>query len=310
MPYSYTTNSNLFHLVSRHLDSSCIPPELDIDFYKLLHEDLKNLTDEEIKNHFEEFGRSEGRFASPAAHRSGFVKLLPTEADVLEIGPFTKPVLTGANIKYFDVLDKSGLLARAREIGFPIQADFDIDYVSSVGDLSIVPENEFDAVFSSHCIEHQPDLVRHLVNVSRILKEGGRYFLIVPDKRYCFDHFLEASSLDNVLKAFEERRMVHTMTSVFEHHALTTHSDPIGHWSNWHDDPNASDIARRAAHAVKIFDEARGSYIDVHAWQFTPQSFRYIIDELRKRELIDLSVERVYDTVWSQYEFMAILKSS
>ncbi|WP_394536791.1 hypothetical protein [Methylorubrum rhodesianum] len=104
--------------------------------------------------------------------------------------------------------------------------------------------------------------------------------------------------------------MVHTAMSVFEHHALTTHSDPIGHWSNWHDDPNAGDFSRRAAHAVKLVDEAKGAYIDVHAWQFTPDSFRNLINELGNQELIDLTIERVYDTVWSQYEFMAVLKKS
>jgi SAM-dependent methyltransferase len=310
MIYPYTRSSNLFNLLSAHVKRGQLPPEVDVEFYKLIHEDLKNCTDDEVIAHFREIGKAEGAVASPAAHRSGFLKTLPEDADILEIGPFTKAAILGPRVKYFDVLDKTSLLERAERHGFPTDRVVAIDYVSSVGDLSIVPDNNFDCAFSSHCIEHQPDLIRHLQHVARLLRDEGRYYLIIPDKRFCFDHFLEASAPEKVIKAYDEKRTVHTATSVFEHYALTTHSDPIGHWSNWHADPNEGDFRNRATHALKLFEEARGGYVDVHAWQFTPDSFRTLITELKKRDLIQFDIERVYDTVWSQYEFMAVLKKA
>ena len=310
MSYPYTRSSNLFNLLEAYVQEGSLPLEVEPEFYRIIHNDLQHYSDDEVLAHFREIGRINGAVGSPAAHRSGFVKTLPTDADVLEIGPFTKPVIRGPRVKYFDVLDKHGLLERAEKIGFEISNIVDIDYVSPVGDLSIVPDLSFDCLFSSHCIEHQPDLISHLKHASRILRDDGRYYMIIPDKRYCFDHFLEVSSPEKVVQAYEEKRIVHTATSVFEHHALTTHSDPIGHWSNWHDDPNAGDFPNRAAHAVKLVDEAKGGYIDVHAWQFTPDSFRHIVDVISKQRLVDFAIERVYDTVWSQYEFMAVLKKN
>ena len=61
-----------------------------------------------------------------------------------------------------------------------------IDYVSSDGNLNII-KDKFDYVLSSHCVEHQPDLILHFKNVEKLLKKQGYYFLIIPDKRYCFD---------------------------------------------------------------------------------------------------------------------------
>lgn len=55
---------------------------------------------------------------------------------VLEIGPFTNPTLRGRNVKYFDVMDKQGLIKRADAIGYAYASPVDIDYVSSTGDLA------------------------------------------------------------------------------------------------------------------------------------------------------------------------------
>ncbi len=47
-----------------------------------------------------------------------------------------------------------------------------IEYLSPTGDLTIV-NRRFHAVLSSHCIEHQPDLIRHLQHVAALLDPGG-----------------------------------------------------------------------------------------------------------------------------------------
>jgi SAM-dependent methyltransferase len=96
-----------------------------------------------------------------------------------------------------------------------------IDFVSPNGDLGII-DQKFDIAFSSHCIEHQADLIRHLQHVARILHPDGRYFLIIPDKRYCFDHFLHESSLSDVVSAFVEERRTPSFKSVFEHRLMMT----------------------------------------------------------------------------------------
>jgi SAM-dependent methyltransferase len=299
--------ANLHRILGRIVEPGNPPPEVDLPFYRTVHDDLSGMDDATLSAHFEAHGRSEGRIASPAAHRDGLLGVVPRDEPLLEIGPFTKPVFRGANVSYFDVLDRRGLVARAREHGMPTENCPDIHFVSPTGDLSIVPPG-FGNVFSSHCIEHQPDLAAHLQAVERILRPGGRYFMMVPDKRYCFDHFLPASTLDGVLAAHRERRRVHTFASVHEHIALTTHNDAARHWAGDHEDPRAHLFHERAAKARADFEAAAGGYVDVHAWQFTPQALRAIVDGLAARKLTGLGVERVYDTIHGNVEFAAILQ--
>ena len=187
---------------------------------------MKELSEIELISHFNLFGRKEGRVASPAALRENFIHLVPSEFSVLEIGPFCKPAILGPNVSYFDVLDGPELELRARKIGYPIECVPEIRFVSPNGDLSIVG-SEFDAVFSSHCIEHQPDLIYHLQQIERLLSPGGIYFIIIPDKRYCFDYPLPESDLADVLEAFYDKARGHNIKNVIRHRALTVHNEAL-----------------------------------------------------------------------------------
>jgi SAM-dependent methyltransferase len=300
---------DLTNLLSKFVTEGQLPPEVDFDFYRSVYRDLAPLGDATLRSHFADYGRNEGRIPTPAAHRVGFLATVPKAARILEIGPFTRPVFRGDNVKYFDVLDREGLIARARVHGYPTDHCPHIHYVSPTGDLSIVTE-KFEYLFSSHCIEHQPDLIGHLQIAARILEPGGLYYLIIPDKRYCFDHYLPESGIDDVLVAHAERRRVHTAQSVIAGRAMATHNNPLEHWRGNHDDPNIAPAAARAAAAEQELRDAAGGYIDVHAWQFTPASFRGIIDELHKRRSSAFAIERVYDTLFGQLEFNAVLRNT
>ncbi|NKC02957.1 class I SAM-dependent methyltransferase [Brucella haematophila] len=235
--------------------------------------------------------------------------MLASEAvSALEIGPFCNPVLIGENVSYFDVLTRADLIKRANEIGYDIKHAPHIDFVSPNGDLSIV-DRKFDAVLSSHCIEHQPDFIRHLNDVANLLNEGGAYFLIIPDKRYCFDAGIEVSSIAEVVAAHIEGRKVHSLTSAIEHFALTTHNDPPRHWEgNSFDDTYENAVLSRIKLAVQAWEGGKGGYIDVHAWQFTPTTFREMITRLCKLNYIGLVAEEVHETALGSNEFTAILR--
>jgi SAM-dependent methyltransferase len=241
------------------------------------------------------------------ADRNAFVGLIDPASRVLEIGPFANPMLRRANVDHLDVLPAEGLRDRARTLGMDPSGVPDIRWVSVGGDLDCVTER-YDAVVSSHAIEHQPDLVRHLRQVESVLVPGGRYFLLVPDHRYCFDHFLVPSTTAQVVGAHVEGRRVHTAASVIEHRALTTHNDPVRHWAGDHGDP-AAGRAERIAGALREIEDAAGGYIDVHAWYFTPQSFRGVVDDLRQCGLTGFSVQRMFPTRPNANEFWCILRA-
>ncbi len=289
-------------------DGAPYPAEFDPEIYRR-YPDLAAMNDDELLQHYEEHGRTEGRIASAVCCRADFIALAEMGNAILEIGPFCSPAIRKKGVKYFDILDQKLLKERAKEHKLnPTYIPY-IDYVSSNGDLSIVDE-KFDIVFSSHAIEHQPDLIKHLRDVNSILRPEGSYFLIIPDKRFCFDHFIAETTLEDVISAHHETARRHRLHSVIEHLAFTTHNDPRRHWSGDHGDRLQSGTRDKIDSAVRYWRENPDSYIDVHAWQFTPANFRPIIADLNFLSYSDFYPYRVYDTPYGHLEFMAILRKN
>ena len=284
------------------------PEEFEPQFYRASYRDLGHMSDKELRDHYDRYGMAEGRVASPAANRRGLVALIPRAASVLEIGPFCNPAVTGERVRYFDVLSQRELMARAKKLGLPHTKCPHIDFVSPTGDLSIVRDS-FDLVVSCHCLEHQPDLVRHLTEVERLLNRGGAYLLVLPDKRYCLDCFLAESTIADVLDAHARHLVVHSLRSVVEHRALITHNDAKAHWRGEHGAPRANaDGGDWVRAAIAEYESANGAYIDVHAWKFTPRSFRTLLREMASLKLQRLELARVYGTPLNTQEFCAILR--
>jgi SAM-dependent methyltransferase len=283
-----------------------LPPAFDAAFYLGANADL-DLSPADAAEHYRMIGRAEGRVASPLALRENLIALIADGRSVLEIGPFCNPLLRGPNISYLDVLDADQLRARAVEIGAdPAGCPTHIDYVGGLEQV----RRHFDAVISSHAIEHQPDLIEHLRQVERILAPDGLFCLIIPDKRYCFDHFIAESTIAQVIQAHREQRRTHSLASVIEHVALTTHNDSHRHWAGDHGPRVHADLPVRVDKAIRDHDFGMGRYIDVHAWYFTPDGFRTIVDTLNALEMTGLELAGVYDPARGRNEFCAVLRLS
>lgn len=239
--------------------------------------------------------------------RASFLPLIDSSMPTLEIGPFYSPVVKGASVSYFDVIDREAMVARAKALELGDVDPPHIHYVSPYGDLTII-DRTFSNVVSSHCIEHQPDLVTHLQNVGGLLADGGRYYVLAPDKRYCFDHFLPESLLSEVICSYVQRRQNHTFEHFIRHQAHTTHNNSVRHWNGDHSDPaDAEGNHARALQTAKSFHTLEG-YLDVHAWQFTPDSFAAICHDLYNLGLSPFVVTKILPTQRNDLEFAAILE--
>jgi predicted SAM-dependent methyltransferase len=282
--------------------------DISAQFYRALHGDLHVLTDTQLIEHYHLFGEDEGRCAHPFCFTDLLLSSITPAEDVLEIGPYVNPTIRGARVRYFDVLDSAGLIARAAAIGFPDQVAPMIDYVSPTGDLAIVDENAFDVVFSCHCIEHVPDLIRHLDGVARILRAGGRYIIMIPDKRFCHDHYMNESTVADVIQAHHEHRVTHNLAAFIEGSAFATHNDPKRHWIGDHGIQKVFEEPNVIQTAIQNYIEADGRYTDMHAWRFTPRGFRDMITQLLSAKLTQLFPEVVLGTGRDLNTFVAVLK--
>ncbi len=128
--------------------------------------------------------------------------------------------------------------------------------------------------------------------------------MVAPDKRYCMDHFLPETTVAAVIEAHLGSARRHGARGVIEHRALTTHNSPFRHWRGDHGQPGPDPERLRAA----LAEVKSGRSSDVHAWTFTPKSFRALIEALRHAGLTGLSLETVHDTPYGRGEFCAVLR--
>lgn len=287
-----------------------LPLAFEASTYRAACPDLHNLSDVDLKQHYQLHGQFERRKSSQVSSTDDFLQIVSRNSRAtLEIGPFCRPKVSGALVKYADVIDEFALRARAKAIGYPIIVCPHIDYVVPSGDLSTI-QDRFDVVVTSHNIEHQVDLVGHLQQVEELLVEGGYMFLMIPDKRFMFDVPIAASTIADVLEAYYNPVRLHTLKSVVEHLALTTHNDARLHWESFQPgrtqavSPVSVDRVKAAVQKWQNTDQ----YIDVHKWQFTPESFAEIIALLEQLQLTRFKVARIYPTQFGQLEFWIVIQ--
>ncbi len=314
-------------------------PEFDLDYYRKSYPELNNLPDEVVKEHYKRFAVEQGHSTCFYDRREYLQLFLQNIIDkerlkALEIGCGGSPFLRGKRIKYFETVPVDDLKEHYIKVGrstdhFPKKFDF----VSPTGDLGIIDET-FDVVLSCHVIEHCPDFIEHLQNVNRLLKKGGLYILIVPDKRYCFDHYNSDSTLTEVIDAFVNERKTARLADVISTIYTRTHNSAVLHWLGEHGKrfgyrttPLEPD-AKAKVMGEYFFDDGqgvnpeqflkliekyaesleKGEYLSAHNWRFTPDSFRYIVDMLNKLGFINFPLHRLCHTIWRRLEFIAMLE--
>ena len=74
-----------------------------------------------------------------------------------------------------------------------IQKKENVDFVGDMSDLSQFEDNSIDEIYASHVFEHVKyiDTKKTLLGVHRVLTQGGKFYISVPDMNVLFSQFLE-----------------------------------------------------------------------------------------------------------------------
>ncbi len=241
----------------------------------------------------------------------------------IEIGPFYNPIAPkahGWNTTVIDFTDQEGLLNVARNHSAETirQMASNIEVVDVVwrGEpideacLAIRKEG-FHYLIASHVIEHTPDVISFLRQISNLATEDFILSLAVPDCRRTFDFFKPLSSAADALLAYRQKRSLHLPETIFVARAYAVWVDRVAAWLPGQAGELYLPDSLDAAHAQYIdylakHEAGTQNYVDSHCWYWTPSSFELMILELNHLGYIDF----IIDTLESQpsSEFLVRLK--
>jgi hypothetical protein len=218
----------------------------------------------------------------------------------LEIGASFNPLLPKREGYDVEVLDHAGtedLARKYRNSGVDVSRIEPVDHVCAGGSMleTIGRKGCFDFIVASHVIEHTVNLLGFLQDCQELLTGKGAVVLAVPDKRFSFDALRPATSTGSVLQAHIEGRKRHSRGALFDEVAYNCLRDGALAWTPGAAGPLA--FAARLQDAREIFEEAADDAVfhDIHAWQFTPSSFRLIANDLYETGYLALREDKVLE---------------
>ncbi|WP_096720367.1 methyltransferase [Paraburkholderia acidicola] len=224
-----------------------------------------------------------------------------------EIGALCRPIVSRSDgaIYYVDHASTADLREKYKnDPQVDTNAIVDVDAVWGKQSLSEALGGKcLDYVIASHVIEHVPDLVGWLTEVSAVLKPNGQLRLAVPDKRFTFDLKREESRLSDVLSAYVVRARIPQPQAVIDHILNVRYDVSVS--EIWLGRSSNGRPAHTFADAIGTAQDAftNGHYHDVHCWVFTPAGFARICRQLVENNLLRMSCAKFFDTARNELEF-------
>ncbi len=203
----------------------------------------------------------------------------------IEIGPSVNPIASkkdGYRVHTIDHMSRDQLMAKYRDHHVNLDNIEEVDFVwrgESYAELT-GRRKYYDWIIASHVVEHTPDLIGFFNDCDAILKDDGVIVLIIPDKRYCFDHYRPLTGLAAIIDSHLAQNRIHTPGTVAEYFLNVV--TKAGHIA-WNTDTTGTyQTLHTLEHALEGMELVRAhkAYLDVHAWCFVPHSFRLILHDL------------------------------
>lgn len=234
----------------------------------------------------------------------------------IEVAPWHSPIApkkAGHTIKSLDIFDKKTLVQRCLDdpsISDLVDNIEEVDFICSALDIadavkSVGESGTYDYIISSHNFEHLPDPIRFLRACGEVLAPGGYLSMAVPDKRRTFDYVRAVSRTSDLLRSYYEKKTQPSPYDLFDGWKAVDNIPPQKiepvknpRWYNSLDEKFAS-FNNALAHKTE--------YEDCHVTVYTPESFKAIILELIRLDLIPFQLVEI--TLSLNHEFYVHLKN-
>ncbi|PYT08758.1 MAG: hypothetical protein DMF60_03930 [Acidobacteria bacterium] len=203
----------------------------------------------------------------------------------IEIGPSHNPLAPkkeGYKVDIVDHLSREQLLVKYKDHQVNLENIEEVDFVWSGEPYAELTGRlkYYDWIIASHVIEHTPDFIGFLNDCDTILKDDGVISLIVPDKRYCFDHYRPITGISKIIDSHFQENKIHTPGTVTEYFLNVVSKAGSIAWDS--SVPGGHNFIHSLENAIQGMKTVLNDkiYLDVHAWCFVPHSFRLVIHDL------------------------------
>jgi len=96
-------------------------------------------------------------------------------------------------------------------------------YICEASSLNDISDEKYEFLIASHCLEHCANTLKTVKEWLRVIKKGGVILLVLPDKRFTFDHNREVTSFEHLIEDYssniDETNLTH-ITEILELHDL------------------------------------------------------------------------------------------
>ncbi|WP_190865368.1 methyltransferase domain-containing protein [Paenibacillus arenilitoris] len=232
----------------------------------------------------------------------------------LEIGPLSLPIVSKdeGNIYYADHTTTEELIKKYQDDpGVDVTNIPQIDFIwgEKTYRKAIPSYLSFDYIVASHVIEHIPDVIGWLAELSEVLKDGGFVCLAIPDKRYTFDYFRKLTTTAELIDAYLNRLRRPGPRQIFDNCSNVV---KINTGDSWSPDFDASNAERyhsdESAMNLCIESIQNKKYVDVHCSVYTSHSFLELFNHLSRLHLVNFKIAKYYEPERLSNEFIVILQ--
>lgn len=224
----------------------------------------------------------------------------------IEIGPSHAPIAlkkNGFNVQIIDHLNKQQLIEKYKMLNVNTDNIEEVDFIwngESYAQLT-GKTNYYNWIISSHMIEHTPDFIAFLKQCEEVLKEDGVLSLAVPDVRYHFDYFRPITGLSKIIDAYLNKSTIHSAGTAAEYHLNRVSRGKEGAWEEGFEEEFSLSHSMQDAYFQMQLVIEKNQYLDLHAWDFTPTSFRLLIQDLNDLGFISLKEVAFYPTAGCEF---------
>lgn len=221
----------------------------------------------------------------------------------LEISPLYSPITDKKihNVEYTDYT--SAEESRRKHADYAHDEIMDLNFIWDQ-DLPLHEcaggKAKYSWAIASHVLEHVPNPIGWMNEISDVIDDGGYLSLALPDPSFTSDLFRETTKFHHVLDAWMNRYTIPSTYQLYDFIRNTTSQGVTATAS-----PRDRHYPPQEAFSFCMHAWNTGEYIDAHCNVFTPVSFEDIINEACMHGIMNVEID---DIASGDREFYVRLK--